>query len=306
MPYSYDSAIKETFVRVLSSLSNRVLGINIQAVEELNLELQATIKRRLDYLARVQLILESGEIKECILHIEFQSRNHSHMHMRMMEYYALLYRKYKLEILQYVIYVGNEPLRMQNSIEHTRLQFYYELIDLREFSSQDFLEAESIWENLLAILANWGGLRVDEVIEVLLHRIINKSQSSFEIQQNITFLETFSHLRGYQFLVVNKLRSMSIEYDISTDLRYLQGKEDGLVIGMKKGMEEGIEKGRKEGIKSGLKKGLKKGLKRGFEKGVLKERVRLAKIALAEGLDIDTVQKLTGLSVDKIKALKGD
>ncbi|MDW8158354.1 MAG: hypothetical protein RML72_05695, partial [Bacteroidia bacterium] len=68
MPYSYDSAIKETFVRVLSSLSNRVLGINIQAVEELNLELQATIKRRLDYLARVQLILESGEIKECILH----------------------------------------------------------------------------------------------------------------------------------------------------------------------------------------------------------------------------------------------
>ncbi len=40
---------------------------------------------------------------------------------------------------------------------------------------------------------------------------------------------------------------MAFEYDIETDIRYLQGIGKGEEIGIEKGLEKGIEKGRKEG-----------------------------------------------------------
>ncbi len=62
-------------------------------------------------------------------------------------------------------------------------------------------------------------------------------------------------------------------------------------------------KGKKEGLEEGLKKGREEGLKEGIEKGVEKAQVEIAKNALSEGVDIKTIELITGLSREEIEKL---
>ncbi|MCL2649763.1 MAG: Rpn family recombination-promoting nuclease/putative transposase [Candidatus Azobacteroides sp.] len=59
--------------------------------------------------------------------------------------------------------------------------------------------------------------------------------------------------------------------------------------------KEGREEGREEGLKEGLKKGLEKGLKR--------KSIETARNCLKEGLSIELIAKITGLSPEQVKAL---
>lgn len=63
--------------------------------------------------------------------------------------------------------------------------------------------------------------------------------------------------------------------------------------------KEGLE----QGLEQGLEKGREEGLEQGREEGVQLEKQTIAKGMLAEGLKIETIAKLTGLSPDKINAL---
>ena len=52
-----------------------------------------------------------------------------------------------------------------------------------------------------------------------------------------------------------------------------------------------------------LAEGISKGRKEGLSKGILQEKLSLAKGFLKEGIPIKTIAKVTGLSIDEIKAL---
>ena len=65
------------------------------------------------------------------------------------------------------------------------------------------------------------------------------------------------------------------------------GKKSGLLEGEKKG----IQKDKKEGIKEGEKKGRQE------------EKIEMAKKSLEEGLSIELIVKLTGLSKEEIEKL---
>jgi predicted transposase YdaD len=85
-----------------------------------------------------------------------------------------------------------------------------------------------------------------------------------ETQKYITHLEILSNLRKLQYLVAEKISSMSIHYDIKKDLRYMQGKREG----------------------------------------VWEEKLNLAKQAIKEGLEIALIMRLTGLSESEIERLR--
>ena len=55
--------------------------------------------------------------------------------------------------------------------------------------------------------------------------------------------------------------------------------------------EEGMERGREEGIEQGMERGIEQGLE------------QTARNALAEGVPVELVQKITGLDLETIKAL---
>ncbi len=77
--------------------------------------------------------------------------------------------------------------------------------------------------------------------------------------------------------------------------RITTATEIGEEAGLLKGEAIGLKKGRKEGRKEGLQKGEAIGLKKGRE--------AVAKTMLSEGLDIQLISKVTGLSEKEIKSL---
>jgi predicted transposase/invertase (TIGR01784 family) len=64
--------------------------------------------------------------------------------------------------------------------------------------------------------------------------------------------------------------------------------------------QQGIEKGLEQGLEQGLEKGIEKGL----EKGIEKARLEDAKNMLAEGIAVEVVARVTGLSSEIIEQLK--
>ena len=76
--------------------------------------------------------------------------------------------------------------------------------------------------------------------------------------------------------------------------------DDAKQVWFEEGMEEGLEKGREEGLEEGLEKGREEGLEEGLEKG----REETARNALAEGVSIEIIQKITGLDMGAIEKLR--
>ena len=82
-----------------------------------------------------------------------------------------------------------------------------------------------------------------------------------------------------------------------------RGLKEGLEKGLKEGLKKGLDKGLKEGLKKGLDKGLKEGLKEGLKKGEKNKSIEIAKNMLKLNIDINTISKSTGLSIEEINLL---
>ena len=82
-----------------------------------------------------------------------------------------------------------------------------------------------------------------------------------------------------------------------------RGLKEGLEKGLKEGLKKGLNKGLKEGLKKGLDKGLKEGLKEGLKKGEKNKSIEIAKNMLKLNIDINTISKSTGLSIEEINLL---
>ena len=63
------------------------------------------------------------------------------------------------------------------------------------------------------------------------------------------------------------------------------------------------EEGHEEGMEKGVEKGVEIGMERGREEGMEKGREETARNALAEGVSIELVQKITGLDLETVKKL---
>ena len=69
--------------------------------------------------------------------------------------------------------------------------------------------------------------------------------------------------------------------------------------GYDKGLSAGIEQGIKQGVEQGIKQGVEQGIKQGEEN----KKIELAKKMKQEGIDIETIQKITELSQEEISRL---
>lgn len=67
----------------------------------------------------------------------------------------------------------------------------------------------------------------------------------------------------------------------------------------RKGLERGIERG----YEKGMKKGIEEGVEQGIEKGRKEERLQNARTMKSEGLSLELIAKITGLSLDEIASL---
>ncbi len=72
----------------------------------------------------------------------------------------------------------------------------------------------------------------------------------------------------------------------------------------RKAKEEGLREGREEGLEEGRKEGRKEGREEGREEGIKEGKILIAKNAISQGLDDDTIVLITGLSKDEIVNLR--
>jgi hypothetical protein len=147
----FDKIIRENLGKNFPSIVEHVLCLELTTLEDLKDDIQYTKERETDLLKKVK----DKEGNVFLLHVEFQRSNQKRkMVFRMAEYSIMLQRKYKLPVLQYVIYIGMGKATMITTINTKDLQFRYNLIALSAVDYQLFLKSDKIEEKMLAILGN--------------------------------------------------------------------------------------------------------------------------------------------------------
>ena len=81
------------------------------------------------------------------------------------------------------------------------------------------------------------------------------------------------------------------------------GHEQGLAEGLEQGRAEGREEGRAEGREEGREEGLEQGRDEGREEGRAEGLLLAARNMLSQGMPVDIVVNVTGLSEDVIDKL---
>jgi len=227
MGQDYDKIFKENIEEIILPLAKKVLNIDPEGLEEIPDDLQHTIERKPDFLKKV---IHKDSKKDYILHIEFQVADEPEMVYRMLEYYALLLRGYEIELKQYVFYIGKGKAKMPIEVKHKKLQFSFELINMQEIDYHQFVNSSKPEEVILAILADFGKDKAQTVIDTILERILIVTEPNLKREKTVRQLEILSKLRKLQAQIIKSLNIMALTYDIKNDIRYKEGKEEGLSI----------------------------------------------------------------------------
>ena len=236
MANEYDKIFKENIEELLPYLAHRLLGIDANTFEELPDDLQTTVERKPDFLKRVN---PTNGTPSYLLHIEFQSAPDAEMPYRMNEYYAMLLRKYRTEIRQYVLQLGRPVSKQSAKLQTAVLRFHYQLINLREIDYAFFLNSSQPGEILLAVLGNFHKTPPQKVLAWLLDKLRQETEGPshrFEKYAN-------------QLLILSKLRNLDQQtFRLLEDMPISLGIEFEDLYSFKKGEQKGKQLSQKETI----------------------------------------------------------
>jgi predicted transposase YdaD len=175
-----------------------------------------------------------------ILHMELQAKNQTRFEWRCLDYYSAIEQLYSPpEIIQVVIYVGSEPLRMPDRIQRKRLSYRYGILNLQEVPARVFLDSPNEAERILAVLCQTRDPR--RTIRQMLGSW--KHLSRKQIEELLRKLSVLSQLRNCGTIVQEEVGQMAFEIDITQNVFYKAAVERGLREGMEKGLEKGLERG---------------------------------------------------------------
>ena len=223
----YDKIFKENIEELIIPFAEKLLNINPKNLRDIPNDLQTTLERKPDFLKKVVADkTQKGKIKDFILHIEFQTVDEKDMAHRMNEYYAILYRKYKLDVHQYVFFIGTGKAKMEQLIEAKNLSFRFDVINMQDFSYELFLNSNKPEEVILAILADFGKTDSDTIIKNILQKIKDLPIENSIQKKTVIQLEVLSKLRKLQPQIIKHITAMALTYNIKEDVRYQQGKEE--------------------------------------------------------------------------------
>lgn len=229
----YDKIVKENMQKVLPVLVKDILDLNIVAQEDLQESLQHTTETIPDQLSKVT----DSNGNTYILHIEWQSENDSSMDNRMLSYRAMLRRKHKLAVKQYVIFLAREKSVMPHTIDEENLKFSYNLIALRRYSYKTFLKSPVPEQKLLAVFGDFEQESPESVITQILNGIENEADGELNRLRYREQLRALIQLRklGKQFkTAMGTITTFKVEND--------PFYQDGIKQGVKEGVKQGVFK----------------------------------------------------------------
>jgi predicted transposase/invertase (TIGR01784 family) len=236
MTQTYDHIFRENIEPVFEAFVREILDIKPLSSQRLELGQPKTSEREPDYLRKVTLYDTPHPI---ILHIEFQTEIDKKMHLRMLEYHALLRRRFELDVYQYVVLLSGTAEEMPSTIVGFGISFEYKLVLLNEISFDSLLNT-SVPELLVtAILSDFDLRDVDGIVERILVALRRRVPERRELQKYLTQLELLSNIRKISETVTKQINDMALTYNLDTDARYIQGIEQGIEQGMDIGLSRG-------------------------------------------------------------------
>ena len=279
MAHEYDITLKELFQTVPPDLLRQLVGQ--EALELLTVEFPTVQMRSPDFVAR----LAGGEI----YHLDLQSDNDDNMEWRMLQYYFLLHRLYGQAPIQQVLYVGAAAMSMNRRISHPRLQYEYDLIDVRDLRGDELLASPSIADNIFAVLC-----RADEreSVRAVLARLARLDENTR--QDLFSKLSILAKLRKLDRTLKEEAEIMPIVFNL---------RENAVFAPY---FDEAENKGMQRGLRQGLRQGLRRQLEKRF--GLMpawaQERLEAADYATLEVwservLDAASLEDVLGRSVGR-------
>lgn len=248
--HQYDRILRENFHDCNVGLIRHLLGADSVVPIPLTDKLHYTLEHEAD---RFFLIDAANGQAPFIANIEWQVKNDPDMSVRMLVYHALRYKMSRMPVRGFVIYIGNEPLRMVSKLEHFHLRYAFDIVDLRSYTPDFFLQAELPEQVIMAVLTGFNsGEAKREIVRLILDKLHHLlGQQPLEFYRRVRQLEVLGILRDAQNIIIEEEQQMATLYelyDLKKDIRFLQGKEEGLAIGKRKWQKQGQLKGIREGM----------------------------------------------------------
>ena len=232
MAHRYDVSLKALFQREGDGIIRRLL-FGGRVIEHLASEQPRVSNHRADMVVST----EDGSIHQ----VEFQAAHEAGFGVRMLEYYAYLVRAHHQHIIQTVLYLGREPLRLESGYTSPSMSFRFEIINLREYDAQPLLASDDWADVALALLAK--GDR-EEALEVAVSRLRGmKSEDRAWASGTLLLL---SGILGIEETVNERMKEAGmIDLMENRVLAPLILKQ--FELGKQKGRTEGRTEGRQEG-----------------------------------------------------------
>ena len=183
-----------------------------------------------------------------------------------------------------------------NKVFNAKLMFKY--VEVGRFDKTDE-ELTSLSDKWMYVLKNLS--RLDNRPSSLREKIFTKLFDAAAIAR-------FSpnELREYEDSR-KAYRDIKNSLDTAKEEGRAEGREEGRAEGREEGRAEGREEGRKEGRAEGREEGRAEGREEGRAEGREEGRAEgiamVAKMMYAKGIDVDVIASMTGMTIDKIKAL---
>ena len=215
----YDIPLKELFQSFGTSLTERLAGA--APVEWLNVELSETRAQRVDFVCR----LANG----AIFHMEFQTTNEPNMAHRMLDYYVALLKKYGSAPRQVLLYLGNDPQSMPDSLKLESLQFRYSIVDLGNLDAEELWKSAYTGDVILSILCHQPDpkIRLDRILQRI--RALEPEQAV----RATRLLLLLSYKRGLSDIVIEGVKDMPATIQVDDDKRlrrqYDAGRSEGKI-----------------------------------------------------------------------------
>ncbi len=230
----YDKLIKESLSHLIKPFAKRV-GIDLEKerLELIKDKLQQTVEREPDFLF---IVRHNDLLKDYVTQFDFQVGNDMTMPERMLFYKCLIKYTHHLPVRQIVFYIGNGPLLMSNFLQDENTYHQYELYDIRIFKASTFLDSDIPQEILLAILGDFEGVEPEIIMENILLRLQKLVKRKKDFQKFTFQLHVLSGLRNLHKIFQLKTKNMPLQFDldVKSDPFFLEGKEEGIEIGMTK------------------------------------------------------------------------
>ncbi|MDM8175971.1 hypothetical protein QT327_16720 [Olivibacter sp. 47] len=260
----YDKILRENLEITLPVIIKEILGLDIVKSEELPDDVQHTKERKPDALKKVTDVAGNT----FILHVEFQVKEERDMVFRMLEYYAMLARRYRLPIRQYVVFLGDAGPRMATEIDTVHMKFSYELVTVLKANYRLFLKSDNPEVKMLGILGNFGSGDSYLVVKEIIEGVKSHTTGDFAESRYFKQLRIFVQLRSSL--------EQQFEKAMETVSKFFKEEKDFLY---------------------------RKGEAKGEAKGKHKKAIDIARELKKEGLALDFIAKTTKLQIEEIEKL---